>query len=110
VKCPYCAQADMAEDKENDDYACPQCGLAAPLEVLEGIERLHSAARGLGEADALEVLDRAWEQRCDMYDPWPDNTEANHVNDGRHDATAKHVFDLLRDALAEAYAERKETV
>lgn len=53
MKCPHCGYYEMVEDQENDDYACPGCGLAAPLDVVETIERLRSPDYIMGEAERL---------------------------------------------------------
>lgn len=39
----------------------------------------------------VERMRRAWELRCDSYDPWPEDGD----NDEPHDETAQHVFNLL---------------
>ncbi len=43
--------------------------------------------------DVLGIIDRAWERRCDSYDPWPDDP----------DVAAQHLFDVLRTALVDGY-------
>lgn len=52
-KCPLC-DAPMVADADFSDFACPQCGLAAPVATLDTLAKRLSPAGVLNEA--LRIL------------------------------------------------------
>ena len=61
----------------------------------KGIQSEVDKARKEERERIVNSMQRAWETRCDSYEPWPDDAD-----DAPSNATARHVFELLCEAAS----------